>query len=151
PRRCVAMTTRLLSTALFAILGVACNVPPPRGTHGADLGDAAADGPARSGCSRAVVVDESDYMSTNVALLGPDGDVLTESLASSATRAVGLTAPLSGDVYSPTMPITGGEVVLIDGGQSSSRIVWVDPKTASKRELSVATGFWSDPHDYAEI
>jgi hypothetical protein len=137
---------------LFALVAAGCNVPAPKGSRGTDLPALdAGDGDAGRTCSRAVVVDESDYMSTNVALLDVSGRVLTESLASSATRSVGLAAPLSGDVYSPTMPVTSGEVVLIDGSQGASRVVWVDPRTAAKRELSVATGFWSDPHDYVEI
>ena len=44
-------------------------------------------------------------------------------------RAVGLTAPLSGDVVLPTMPVAGTEIVLVDSAQGSSSIVWVDAKT----------------------
>jgi hypothetical protein len=140
------------TTALVCLLVVGCNVPLPKGSRGAHLGDAAAgDGGEPGACSRAVVVTESDYMSTNVALLGLDGTVLAPSVTSSATGAVGLVAPLSGDVVTPTMPVRGAELVLVDSAQSSSRIVWVDPETAAKRELSVATGFWSDPRDYAEV
>ena len=140
------------ATALFCMLAIGCNVPLPRGSQGAHLGDAsAADGGEPGACSRSVVVTESDYMSTNVALLGLDGSVLAPNVASSATGAVGLVAPLSGDVVTPTMPVRGAELVLVDSAQSSSRIVWVDPVTADRRELSVATGFWSDPRDYAEV
>jgi hypothetical protein len=42
-------------------------------------------------------------------------------------------------------------LVLVDSAQASSRIIWVDPETAAKHELSVAPGFWSDPRDYAEV
>jgi hypothetical protein len=49
-------------------------------------------------------------MSTNVALLGLDGSVLAPNVASSATSAVGLAAPLSGDVVTPTMPVRGAEL-----------------------------------------
>ena len=137
-----------MKTAAICLLVAGCNVPLPKESHGTHIGDQ--DGGAKA-CSRAVVVAESDYMSTNVALLGLDGSVLAPSIASSATRAVGLAAPLSGDVVTPTMPVRGTELVLVDSAQSTSRIVWVDPETASRRELSVATGFWSDPRDYAEV
>jgi hypothetical protein len=140
------------TTALVCLLAVGCNVPLPKGSRGTHLGDAAGgDGGEPGACSRAVVVTESDYMSTNVALLRLDGTVLAPSVASSATGAVGLVAPLSGDVVTPTMPVRGAELVLVDSAQSSSRIVWVDPETAARRELSVATGFWSDPRDYVEV
>jgi hypothetical protein len=143
----------MIRSIAFALLVAGCNVPTPKQSHGTHLHDAApgVDASGTRACARAVVVAESDYMSTNVGLVGLDGEVLTGSVASSATAAVALTAPLSGDVVLPTMPVAGTEVVLIDSGQSSSRIVWVDPETAGKRELSVAAGFWSDPHDYASI
>ena len=145
----------MIRRSACALLLLGCNVPLPKGTHGTHIGepDAAASPDATIGgtCARALVVAESDYDSTNVALLGLSGKILAGSVASSATRAVGLTAPLSGDVVLPTMPVAGGELVLIDGARSSSRLVWIDPETAARRELSVATGFWSDPHDYVRI
>ncbi|HEX4340514.1 MAG TPA: hypothetical protein VH062_31615 [Polyangiaceae bacterium] len=141
----------MIRHAIFAFVLAGCNVPLPKGSRGADLPDAvapASDGSTAATCARAVVVAESDYMSTNVALLGLDGKVLSESVASSATSAVGLAAPLGGDVTVPTMPVDGDEVVLVDRDQSSDSIVWVDPTAPGKRKLSVATGFSSDPHDY---
>lgn len=137
-----------MKTAVICLFVAGCNVPLPKESHGTHLDDHEGGADA---CSRAVVVAESDYMSTNVALLGLDGSVLAPSIASSATRAVGLAAPLSRDVVTPTMPVRTAELVLVDRGQSTSRIVWVDPETASRHELSVATGFWSDPRDYAEV
>lgn len=139
--------------ASFALVATGCNVAVPRGSHGTEALDAAMhpDGADGGACARAVVVAESDYMSTNVALLGLDGSVLSTSVASSATGAVGLAAPLSNDVVVPTMPVGGSELVLVDRAQTASNIVWVDPKTAAKRALSVRTGFWSNPYDYAAI
>lgn len=140
---------RAFLRALGGLLLAGCNVPEPPRSHGIE-GDASAflDGSAPGACSRAVIVAESDYISTNVAVLSPSGAVLTDSIASSATSSVGLTAPLSGDVALPTMPVHGTEVVLIDRG--ADRIVWVDPST-NRRELSVATGFHSNPHDFVAI
>ena len=148
------MALRKATFSCLLLLG--CNVPAPRGSSGGVRLDAATpttqgDGSVSGRCSRAVVVDESDYTSTNIALLDLEGQVLEQSVASSATRSVGLAAPLSGDIVLPTMPVGGAEIVLVDGFQSTSRIIWVDPATAGKRELSVATGFWSDPHDYAQL
>jgi hypothetical protein len=142
--------------AVLCLALAACGVPdPPQSTGGVRLGQPDAtpymDGSSRPRCGRAIVVDESDYTSTNVALLDLEGRVLSGSIASSRTTSVGLAAPLSGDVMSPTMPVGGSELVLVDGSSTASRIVWVDPVTAARRELSVATGFWSDPHDYARI
>jgi hypothetical protein len=138
--------------ALVAIALAGCNVPEPPRSHGIE-GDASTflDAGAASACSRAVIVAESDYASTNVAVLAPSGAVLTDSIASSATSSVGLAAPLSGDVVLPTMPVRGSEVVLVDRGKDAGRILWVDPRTTARRELSVATGFYSNPHDYVAI
>jgi hypothetical protein len=150
---------KLLATiALLAVSG--CNVPEPPTPSGSVRVDAAAppgdaatrvDGEGPRSCGRGFVVVEEpdDYASTNVALVAEDGRVLAESIASSATASVGLTAPLSGDVVAPTAIARGGQIVLVDRG--ASRIVWVDIETAEKRELSVGEGFYANPHDYAEI
>src|SRR5215471_6178152 len=100
-----------MKTAMVCLLVAGCNVPLPKESHGTHIDNR--DGGANA-CSRAVVVTESDYQSTNVALLGLDGSVLAPSIASSATRAVGLAAPLSGDVVTPTMRVQGDELVLVD-------------------------------------
>jgi hypothetical protein len=97
-------------TAMVCLLAAGCNVPLPKASRGAHVGDAAVADGGGGACSRAVVVTESDYMSTNVALLGLDGSVLAPNVASSATSAVGLAAPLSGDVVTPTMPVRGAEL-----------------------------------------
>ncbi|HVW27006.1 MAG TPA: hypothetical protein VHC69_16690 [Polyangiaceae bacterium] len=144
----------MIRTACFpaAVVLAACNVPAPSGARGAGALDAADTGSADGGaCARGVVVAESDYTSTNVALIGIDGSVLAPNVASSATRAVGLTAPLGGDVVVPTMPVVGSEIVLLDRDQSSSSVIWVNPETAAKRSFSVATGFNSNPHDYVLV
>jgi hypothetical protein len=133
----------------------ACNVNAPHLTGGISSFDAAA--PASDGstarCDRGVFVIEQgpDYQSTNVAVLAMDGTVLQESIASSATDSVGLTAPLSGDVVPPTEPVPGDEIVLVDRAMGASRLVWVDLKTAARRVLPVDTGFSPNPQDYAQV
>lgn len=120
------------------LLALACDVPePPTGTGG--IGE---HGP----CETTFVVVESDYLSTNVAVLSATGDVLSGSLASSAT------ANLSGDVVTPSSP-TGGAIVLLDRSQTEgAHVLWVDPHTAGTRaDLPVTTGFPSNPRDYLDV
>jgi hypothetical protein len=144
------------SSWIFLVVALAsCNVPEPPGSHGI-VGDAstALDGSTAGACSRAVIVVEEpvSYDSSNVAVLSPRGAVLSDSIASSATASVGLSPPLSGDVVLPTMPVRGTEVVLIDSAKAAGRVLWVDPQTpAHRRELSVATGFYANPHDYVAV
>lgn len=155
------MVVSLAARRFFFIIGtlcalpfVACNVPEPAGSTGGVHVKPQGDADAGSGsCGRGVVVVENpdDYSSTNVALVGLDGAVLSESFISSATSSVGLTPPLGTDVVVPLQPSFGKEIVLIDQLPLST-LVWVDAETATvTRRLSVATGFASNPWDYAEI
>jgi len=133
----------LLLSTLPAVIG-ACNVPdPPAPTGGVHV----SMGP----CGRGVVVVESDYASTNVALAGFDGTVLSSSIVSSGTRSPGLSMALSGDVVAASARPASDFVVLIDR-YPNAVLTWLDPETAEVRgQLSVATGFASNPHDYLEI
>ena len=93
---------------------------------------------------------DSDYQSTNVSVVSVADKLLSTSLISSGTTPPGLTAALSGDVVLPLTKPLSGKVVLID--QSNDAIVWVDPATGKVLDdLSVATGFPSDPCDYREV
>ncbi|MGK4002324.1 hypothetical protein WMF31_06855 [Sorangium sp. So ce1036] len=136
---CSART--LAAGALAALLG--CNAPePPEDTGGTD----APEGP----CGIGAVVVSNDYQSTNVGLLGWDGAVLSASIVSSGSAPIGLSAPLSGDVTPPTMPVRGGRVVLLD--RSTSVLTWLDARSGEVTgQLSVATGFAANPQDYVEV
>ncbi|HEY0466857.1 MAG TPA: hypothetical protein VGC79_21780, partial [Polyangiaceae bacterium] len=102
-------------------------------------------------CGRGLVVVESDYQSSNVALLDYDGQVLSESLASSSTDSSGFSARLSGDVVTPSTAQEGSEIVLIDRTPIGI-LHFVELATARVRaELSVGTGFQANPHDYLPI
>ena len=131
-----------------AIIGACCIVgcDAPRVTLDAQ-GVSVAPGP----CGRGLVVVESDYQSSNVALLGFDGSVLSTSLISSRTESSGFGVALSGDVVAPSSPQTGRTIALIDRYPAGVlRFV----ELASARlvsELSVATGFKSNPHDYLQL
>src|SRR5438046_7877171 len=65
-------------------------------------------------CGRGLVVVQTEYQSSNVSLLGFDGQVLSESLLSSGTASSGFGVRLSGDVVTPSSAQDGAEIVLID-------------------------------------
>jgi hypothetical protein len=140
------MTWRL-ATCLFLL--AACDVPTPPSPSGGvpDLAEAE-PGP----CGRGFSVVESDYQSVNVALLGLEGTVLTDSLASSRVLAGGAGVSLSGDVVLPTDGATGPLLPLIDRAASASRVLWLSLATgALSRSVDVSTGFPSNPHDFLGI
>lgn len=102
-------------------------------------------------CPDSLAVIDSDYTSTNVSLVGVDGSVLSESVLSSGSAPAGLTTALSGDVVLPLTRPASGQLVVIDR-YPNSVLTWLDPKTAHVlAQLSVATGFISNPHDYLEV
>jgi hypothetical protein len=124
----------------------ACDVAAPPGTTGGvDWDDS--DG----ACARGLGVIETDYASTNVSALALDGTVLSSRFIASSSESAGLTAALGGDVVLPTMPPLEPQMVLIDrlpGGV----LTWVALRTGEVRaQLSVATGFSANPHDYLEV
>lgn len=127
----------------------------------AALGFALALAPALAGCGpraapstggvalpegecRALVLVESDYQSSSVALLSWQGEVLSSSFASSATHG------LSGDLVVPTSRLEGREVVLVDR-YPAGVVTWLDVESGAARQLSVATGFASNPQDVLEL
>lgn len=102
-------------------------------------------------CGRGLLVVESDYQSSNVSALGLDGSVLSPSLASSSTESDGFGVGLSGDVVLPSSPQNGPQIALIDR-YPAGVLRFVDLATARvTSELSVATGFRSNPHDYLAL
>lgn len=137
------------AAALLAAGGLctaACDVPPPAAGAGGTL-----EGRAPGGCARGFVVVSSDYQSTSVALVGGDGTVLAPSLLSSGSAAPGLSTALGGDVVLPTGAPEGDEVVLLDR-YPASVVTWVNVGTGAVRgQLSVATGFLANPHDYVAM
>ena len=101
-------------------------------------------------CARAITVIDSDYTSTNVSVISPDGKVLSESIVSSGSAPAGISTALSGDVVLPSAPQASGRLVLID--RTNAALTWIDPKSAKVlHQLSVGTGFGSNPHDYLEV
>lgn len=137
--------TRRVWLFLGAIFGSACGVPPPpSSTGGVQVG-------SNAGCPGAVAVVSSDYLSSNVSVLSTAGHVLSESMISSGSAPPGLTTALSGDVVLPSVAPPSGRLVLVDR-YPNSVLTWVDPATASVlAQVSVGTGFPSNPHDYLEL
>jgi hypothetical protein len=138
--------TRALRSALVCVLASACNVTP-FGT--ADSG-AVIDG--RPGCPGAALVVLSDFLSTQVAIVGLDGRTLSESLISTASlEGSPLSFPLSGDVVLPSSRPASGRAVLIDR-YGTNVLTFVDPESAAVlAQLAVGTGFDSNPQDYVEL
>lgn len=135
-----------LVLGLLALNLSACGVSPTAvATGGVDLG---APG---QGCERGLLVVESDFNSTNVAVARLDGTTLSSSFISSAARPAGLTLALSGDVVVPRSAPGSGQAVLIDRF-GTNVLTWVEVATARVLgQLAVGQGFESNPQDYLEV
>ncbi|HLV64229.1 MAG TPA: hypothetical protein VKY73_00385 [Polyangiaceae bacterium] len=131
---------------LLGFLALGCNVESTgKDTGGVPKGTS-------SECPDGLVVLMSDYLSTQIALSELDGETQSESfLSTGSTETDGLAFPLSGDVALPGTRPESGLVVLLDRF-GTNVVSWVDPETAEVlAQLSVATGFESNPSDYLEI
>jgi hypothetical protein len=135
---------RVVPGAVLSLALCACGAPR---TTPDSQGVSVAPGP----CGRGLLVVESDYQSSNVSALALDGSVLSPSLASSSTESGGFGVALSGDVVLPASPQNGPEITLIDR-YPAGVLRFVELATARvTSELSVATGFRSNPHDYLAL
>ena len=93
----------------------------------------------------------SDFTSTVISLVAADGTLAKDDCIDSGTHAGGnLSLTLSGDVTLPSQPQDGGDLWLIDRGNAALTIV--APTTcAVTGQVSVGTGFKSNPHDVAVV
>ena len=132
------------ATATAALL-LGCNVTPAQVTGGVDL-------PTRGDCPRGTAVVSTDFQSSEIALLAPDGNVESTAFMSSAsTAATGLAAPFSGDLGVASASIRPGELVVVDRF-GTNVLTFVDIRTAEVRaQLPVGTGFEANPQDYLEL
>lgn len=138
----------LRGCAAFGLV-LACNVPEPPGSTGGIKGLSPS---ADAECGRGFVVVESNYQSTNVALLDMTGRVLSESLVSSGARPVGIDAALSGDVVPVSQRASGLRLPLVDRAFGAPKVAWVDLENGGiVQVLRVATGFPSNPQDYSSV
>jgi hypothetical protein len=139
----VVISNETTMALLLALSLTACGASAPGNTGGTDV----KPGP----CGRGLVVLESDYQSTNASLVSFDGEVLSSSFASSATKLPGGGPLFLGDVVAPTMPQPGASVALLSRFPDHA-IVWLDVATGDlAARLSLAQGFSSNPQDYVAI
>jgi len=141
---CAVRPFAAVGAALCALL-CACNVTPASTTGGADL-------PSRGDCPRGIAVVSSDFQSSEVALLGPSGDVKSAAFLSSASApASGLAAPFSGDLVVAPSRSRPGELVLVDRF-GTDVLTFADTKTGVVRaQLPIGTGFEANPQNYLEL
>jgi hypothetical protein len=133
-------TTRNVSVLIPLSLAL-----PVFGSCGGGGGD-----PAAGGTGDGIAVVMSDYKSSAVSLLDSSGKLVRDDCIDSGTRAPALSQALSGDVVLPSRPQAGHELLLID--RANAALTWVDPKTcAPVRQISVGTGFASNPHDVIAV
>jgi hypothetical protein len=132
------------SLVLVAML-VGCNVTPLPTSGGVSL-------PARGDCPSGLAVVSSDYLSSEVALLFPGGEVASSAFVSSAsTQASGLAAAFSGDIVVDPAPSRPGELTVVDRF-GTNVLTFVDSRTAEVRaQLPVGTGFEANAQMYLEL
>jgi hypothetical protein len=136
----------MFTVAMAAGCGVESAAEP---SGGVDLEEAGAGvSGAESTPIRGFAVVGSDFTSSSISLLSLGGEVVSASLISSASSNPGLSAALGGDLALSSTTLTGSELLVIDRFPSAV-LSWVDLQTAQVRaQLSVATGYSSNPHDY---
>ncbi|MEO7328796.1 MAG: hypothetical protein ABI193_09480 [Minicystis sp.] len=136
-RRVLALTAMLVAAG--------CDDGPPPNTGGTTLPPGA--------CGRGLVVVNSNAQSTNVSLVGLDGEVLSSSFFSSGSPTLDpqSQAPaLSGDVVQPTMPQQGDRLVLID--RHFGVLSWVEVKTGKLQSLlPIGEEIALNLQDYIEV
>jgi hypothetical protein len=137
------MITRPITTKIFIgvlpLLGAACT------------GNTIASSNLKGGAANGIAVINSDYKSTSVSLIDPERGGLAQDdcLDSGAVTPV-LSIALSGDVVLPSQPQAHDELVLID--RTNSALAFLDSRRCQVlRQLSVGTGFYSNPHDVISL
>lgn len=136
------MTLGLLTLALS---GAACDVADRTAVGGGV--DLAADDRALRGFA----IINGDFTSSSISLVSPQGEMQSPAFLSSASSAPGLSAALGGDLALPSSTSGDDEIVIIDRFPAAV-LSWVNLETAEVRaQLSVATGFVSNPHDYVRF
>ena len=128
----------------------ACDVPVLRPNE-TGIGDASADASALGSPAGIVVAATDEVQSANIGIMDRDGSVLSQSVLSTASVPAGFSTALGGDLAFPSTPNLTAEITILDR-YPSSVITWLDVSTARVRaQLSVATGFAANVHDYAQV
>jgi hypothetical protein len=88
----------------------------------------------------------SDYQSTSLSLLNPDGGLLKGDCVHSSTLGNGTSKTISGDAVLPSQPQRGGYVVIVD--RTNGALTFVDPAGCFiARQTPIPGGGKLDPHD----
>jgi hypothetical protein len=99
---------------------------------------------------RGIVVIHSDYQSSSVSFLDPDGQLVKDGCIHSGSGSAGLSMTLSEDLALPSQMPVDSPPVIIDRGNAT--LTWVDPSScAALRQMPVGTGFAANPHDFVQI
>jgi len=100
-------------------------------------------------------VTHGDYVSSAIALLGPDGDLEQERFVHSGTVLDGLGSALSGDVVLPTTATEPGVLTFIErkGTDRVTRIDIAEGTVISQSRVQVATvsAYQPNPQDYLQV
>ncbi len=97
-----------------------------------------------------LAVLSSDYSATSLSLVDPTTHtVVHDDCVDSNTVPPTLSLALSGDVALPSHAQKGGDVLLIDDGNSA--LTWVDPQTCKIRHQLSVGGFKALPHDVISV
>lgn len=100
----------------------------------------------RGGPTTGLAVLNTDYSTTSLSLLDVTGALVRADCVNSATGAVGgATKTISGDAVLPSQPQPGGNVVIIDRGNTA--LTFVDPTTCTIVRQIPVPGIKTNPHD----
>jgi hypothetical protein len=139
------MTKWMAAGLLTIAFGAACDVADQTALGGGvDLADS-------DRALRGFAIVNGDFTSSSISLVSPQGEMQSSGFLSSASSAPGLSAALGGDLVLPSSSVGGHELVIIDRFPAAV-LSWVNLETAEVRaQLSVATGYVSNPHDYVQF
>jgi hypothetical protein len=120
------------------------------GGTGGGGGSAGGGGTLSAPAALGAAVINSDFVSTSVSLLSPQGTLTRGDCVHSMTTGTG-SKTISGDVVLPSQPQRGNKVVLIDRGNTA--LTFVNPATcAVDGQFSVKGGFnLANPHDVVTV
>ena len=97
----------------------------------------------------AIAVVGSDYYSTSISIVDRSTqDLFREGVVDSGSSAAGLSVALSGDIWCPRTYNQQNWLVLLDRFPNSVLTVLNPHGFAVNGQLSVATGFAANPHDF---
>jgi hypothetical protein len=141
-------------TAIGALILVACGDDtgkmPTYDASVSETGTSATAIDGSAGQPSGMVVLSSDYTTSSVSTLDRDGNLVHDNCFNSNTGPQGISLTLSGDLALPTQTTLGDAVVILD--RTNAVLTWLDAPTCTPlRQLTVATGFKPNPHDYVAL